>query len=184
MHKKVKIGVIGLGYVGFPLAIKLSINFNVVGFDVNSKRVKELKNGLDTTDEVDSKEILKRFKNKLCISSDSKILKDVNIFIVTVPTPVKKNNSPDLDPLRKACITVSRYLKKEDIVVFESTVYPGLTEEFCGKILEKESKLIMNKDFFLGYSPERINPGDKIHSVDKITKVVSYNNKKSLKIIL
>ena len=181
MHKKVKIGVIGLGYVGFPLAIKLSINFNVVGFDVNSKRVKELKNGLDTTDEVDSKEILKRFKNKLCISSDSKILKDVNIFIVTVPTPVKKNNSPDLDPLRKACITVSRYLKKEDIVVFESTVYPGLTEEFCGKILEKESKLIMNKDFFLGYSPERINPGDKIHSVDKITKVVSSNNKKSLK---
>ncbi len=183
MHKKVKIGVIGLGYVGFPLAIKLSINFNVVGFDVNSKRVKELKNGLDTTDEVDSKEILTRFKNKLCISSDSKILKDVNIFIVTVPTPVKKNSSPDLEPLRKACVTVSRYLKKEDIVVFESTVYPGLTEEFCGKILEKESKLIMNKDFFLGYSPERINPGDKIHSVDKITKVVSSNNKKSLKIL-
>jgi len=183
MHKKVKIGVIGLGYVGFPLAIKLSINFNVVGFDVNSKRVKELKNGLDTTDEVDSKEILKRFKNKLCISSDSKILKDVNIFIVTVPTPVKKNNSPDLEPLRKACVTVSRYLKKKDIVAFESTVYPGLTEEFCGKILEKESKLIMNKDFFLGYSPERINPGDRIHSVDKIIKVVSSNNKKSLKIL-
>ncbi|MBK93394.1 MAG: hypothetical protein CMP33_03925 [Rickettsiales bacterium] len=183
MHKKVKIGVIGLGYVGFPLAIKLSVNFNVVGFDVNSKRVKELKNGLDTTDEVDSKEILKRFKNKLCISGDSKILKDVNIFIVTVPTPVKKNNSPDLEPLRKACVTVSRYLKKEDIVAFESTVYPGLTEEFCGKIIEKESKLMMNKDFFLGYSPERINPGDKIHAVDKITKVVSSNNKKSLKIL-
>ena len=183
MHRKLKIGVIGLGYVGLPLAIKLSINFNVVGFDVNSKRVLELKEGIDKTNEVDSREILQRLDKKLKVSSCSKILNDANVFIITVPTPVKKDKVPDLEPLRKSCETVSRYLKKKDIVVFESTVYPGLTEEFCGKILENSSNLIMEKDFYLGYSPERINPGDKIHTVDKITKVISANNKKSLGVL-
>ncbi len=183
MHRKLKIGVIGLGYVGLPLAIKLSINFNVVGFDVNSKRVLELKQGIDKTNEVNPKEILKRLNKKLKVSSSSKILGDVNVFIITVPTPVNKKKVPDLDPLRKSCETVSSYLKIGDIVVFESTVYPGLTEEFCGKILEKSSNLSMGKDFYLGYSPERINPGDKIHTVDKITKVISASDKKSLEVL-
>lgn len=174
-----KIAVIGLGYVGLPLARLFATKYNVVGFDINNNRVTELNSGLDSTLEV-SKEVLqsvlKKEKNNeiglLCSTSLNDIA-DCTIFIVTVPTPVDKNNRPDLTPLYKSSETVSKVLKKGDIVIYESTVYPGVTEEECVPVLEKFSNLQFNKDFFAGYSPERINPGDKEHTVEKILKVTA-----------
>jgi UDP-N-acetyl-D-galactosamine dehydrogenase len=175
-----KIAVIGLGYVGLPLARLFATKYPVIGFDINTKRIGELKEGNDITLEVEKatleKVIVEDFsknENGLLFSSDISSLKEANFFVVTVPTPVDKYNNPDLTPLYKASETVGKVLKKGDIVVYESTVYPGVTEEECIPVLEKVSGLKYNVDFFAGYSPERINPGDKEHTVEKILKVTS-----------
>jgi UDP-N-acetyl-D-galactosamine dehydrogenase len=175
-----KIAVIGLGYVGLPLARLFATKYPVIGFDINTKRIGELIEGNDITFEVDKatleKVIVKDFsksENGLLFSSDISLLKEANFFVVTVPTPVDKYNNPDLTPLYKASETIGKVLKKGDIVVYESTVYPGVTEEECIPVLEKVSGLKYNVDFFAGYSPERINPGDKEHTVEKILKVTS-----------
>ena len=176
---KTKIGVIGLGYVGLPLARLFATKYAVVGFDINKNRIQELNNGVDSTLEVENeilKAVLKSTNSEekgLYNSSNLEDIKDCNYYIVTVPTPVDKNNRPDLTPLYKASETVGKVLKKGDIVVYESTVYPGVTEEECIPVLEKISGLKFNVDFFAGYSPERINPGDKEHTVEKILKVTS-----------
>lgn len=174
-----KIAVVGLGYVGLPLARLFATKYDVVGFDINQKRVTELNSGLDVTLEI-SKDLLQSvlktnntIKNGLFCSTNIDDIKDCNYYIVTVPTPVDKNNKPDLTPLYKSSETVAKVLKKGDIVIYESTVYPGVTEEECVPVLEKISGLKFNIDFFAGYSPERINPGDKEHTVEKILKVTS-----------
>ena len=180
MGNNLNISIFGLGYVGLPLAIKLSNYFNVLGFDKNKQRIKELKNFLDKNSEVNSKELK---KTKLKYSTNIKDLKNSNIFIVTVPTPVTKSNQPDLKPLLEACKDIGKIISKGSTVVFESTVYPGVTEEICGPQIKKYSHLIPGKDFYLGYSPERMNPGDKNHSIDKIIKVISGDcNKTKLKL--
>lgn len=174
-----RIAVIGLGYVGLPLARLFATKFNVVGFDINKNRIKELRKGNDITLEVDSKilkEVLKETnseENGLYCSFELEDIQNCNYFIITVPTPVDKNNRPDLTPLYKASETVGKVLKKGDLVIYESTVYPGATEEECVPVLEKNSSLKFNVDFFVGYSPERINPGDKEHTVEKILKITS-----------
>ena len=172
-----KIAIIGLGYVGLPLAVEFSKKYKVVGYDINKDRIENLKLGHDETLEV-SDENLKAVMRiddakGLELSCDTKNIEDCNIYIITVPTPVDKNNRPILAPLIKSSETIGKVLKKGDIVIYESTVYPGVTEDECVPILEKESELKFNKDFFCGYSPERINPGDKIHTVSKILKVTS-----------
>ncbi|PIF60676.1 nucleotide sugar dehydrogenase [Flavobacterium sp. 11] len=174
-----KIAIIGLGYVGLPLARLFATKYPTVGFDINKVRISELNVGHDSTLEVED-EILQAVlvdtfsnKNGLYCTNDLETLKGCNIYIVTVPTPVDKNNRPDLTPLYKASETVGKVLKKGDIVVYESTVYPGVTEEECVPVLEKISGLKFNVDFFAGYSPERINPGDKEHTVEKILKVTA-----------
>lgn len=179
LNKDIKIAVIGLGYVGLPLARLFATQFSVVGFDINTSRVKALQSGIDSTLEVDSETLQSvlvqngSHKTGLFCSSEVKDIADCNYFIVTVPTPVDKNNRPDLTPLYKSSETVGSVLKKGDIVIYESTVYPGVTEEECVPVLEKISGLQFNIDFFAGYSPERINPGDKEHTVDKILKITS-----------
>ena len=181
--EKTKIAVIGLGYVGLPLAVEFGKHFEVVGFDINQNRIKELRSNKDITLEtsaeqlpevnVDSLANLKGLGKGLWITAELEEIKNSNFYIVTVPTPVDKNNRPDLTPLYKASETVGKVLGQGDIVVYESTVYPGATEEECLPILEKFSGLSFNQDFYLGYSPERINPGDKEHTVTKILKVTS-----------
>ena len=177
--KSIKIAVIGLGYVGLPLARLFATKYPVVGFDINQKRIGELMNGNDSTLEIDDetlKAVLKNSPNNengLFCSADLEDIKNCNYYIVTVPTPVDKNNRPDLTPLYKSSETVGKVLKKGDIVIYESTVYPGVTEEECVPVLEKISGLKFNVDFFAGYSPERINPGDKEHTVEKILKVTA-----------
>ncbi len=166
-----KIGIIGLGYVGLPLAVEFGKVLDVVGFDINKERIEELKKGFDRTKEVESDEL--KISSKLTYSSNLEDLKSVNYFIVTVPTPVDEYKKPDLSPLISASKTVGTALKKGDIVIYESTVYPGCTEEDCVPILEKVSGLKFNVDFFCGYSPERINPGDKHHRLPTIKKVIS-----------
>jgi len=180
--KKDKIAIIGLGYVGLPLARLFGAKYFVVGFDINSDRISELMSGIDSTLEVD-KETLKSVlvndsygSNGLFCTNQLDKIEDCNYYIITVPTPVDKNNRPVLTPLLKASETVGSVLKKGDIVIYESTVYPGATEEDCIPVLEKVSGLKFNEDFFAGYSPERINPGDKLHTVDKILKVTSGSN--------
>jgi UDP-N-acetyl-D-galactosamine dehydrogenase len=176
---KEKIAIIGLGYVGLPLAVAFAEKFSVIGFDINKNRINELQSGNDHTLEIDTKQlrnVLVKNNKKgigLFCTSDKTIISDCNFYIVTVPTPVDKYNRPDLTPLYKASETVGSVLKKGDIVVYESTVYPGATEEECVPVLEKFSGLKFNKDFFAGYSPERINPGDKVHTVRLIKKVTS-----------
>lgn len=166
-----KIGIIGLGYVGLPLAVEFGKVIDIVGFDINQERIAELKKGFDRTCEVDANEL--KASTKLTFSSDVNDLKSTNIFIITVPTPVDEAKKPDLTPLVAASKTVGGVLKKGDIVIYESTVYPGCTEEVCVPVLEQTSGLKFNKDFFGGYSPERINPGDKLHRVTTIKKVTS-----------
>ena len=184
---KVKISVIGLGYVGLPLAIEFSKFFPTVGYDINSKRIDELRQGKDHTLELDDLDVKKNLvdlnpsinQNGFYPSNLIEDIKNSNFYIVTVPTPVDKNNRPNLNPLISACKTVGSILKENDTVVFESTVYPGATEEECVPVLEEESNLVLNKDFYVGYSPERINPGDKERTLTKITKLISGSNKKS-----
>ncbi len=170
--KNIKISIIGLGYVGLPLAVAFAEKFKVVGYDIDESRVQDLKNGNDKTLEVDNN-LLKSVKSNIDFTSDILDIKECNIFIVTVPTPIDKANRPDLNPLLEASKNLGTVLKKEDIVIYESTVYPGVTRDVCVPELEKSSSLIFNKDFFCGYSPERINPGDKEHTVTKILKVTS-----------
>jgi UDP-N-acetyl-D-galactosamine dehydrogenase len=167
----VQIAIVGLGYVGLPLAVEFGRKRLVVGFDTNKARIEELKEGIDNTFETTNTEL----KDAIYLSYtiDLEDLKDCKIFIVTVPTPIDKNKNPDLTPLEKACETIGSVLKKEDVVIFESTVYPGATEEVCVPILEKLSGLYFNQDFYCGYSPERINPGDKEHRITTIKKVTS-----------
>jgi UDP-N-acetyl-D-galactosamine dehydrogenase len=165
-----KVAVIGLGYVGLPLALAVARHFDVVGFDINKKRVGELNDGVDHTGEATGAALK---SSTAFLTADAAKLDGIEIFIVTVPTPVDEKNVPDLKPVRSACKTVGKYLSKGSIVVFESTVYPGVTEDICGPLLEEVSGLKCGKDFFLGYSPERINPGDREHTVDRITKVVA-----------
>ncbi|MGM0376095.1 MAG: nucleotide sugar dehydrogenase [Bacteroidota bacterium] len=194
--KNTRIAIIGLGYVGFPLAVEFAKKFSVVGFDINQNRVDELNAGHDSTLEVEDKDlqsvlvtlIVPRLREEgsssplakgdsrgigLSLTTDPGDLLTCNIFIITVPTPTDKNNRPVLTPLLSASKTVGKVLKKNDIVIYESTVYPGATEEDCVPVLEQHSGLTLNKDFFVGYSPERINPGDKLHTVTKIKKVTS-----------
>ncbi len=168
-----KICVIGLGYVGLPLAHAFSEKYEVVGFDISKWRIDELSSGYDRTLELNETQVKEAIKNGMKFSLDINDIKDCNIYIVTVPTPIDKNKRPDLTPLIKASETIGKVLKKDDIVIYESTVYPGATEEDCVPVLEKFSGLTFNKDFFCGYSPERINPGDKEHTVTKILKVTS-----------
>ena len=169
--RSVVLGVIGLGYVGLPLAVEFGKKFNVIGFDINEKRIEELKKGIDKTLEVTSGEL--KEADKLCYTANLNDLQQVEIFIVTVPTPVDSFKRPDLTPLIKASETVGKVLKKGNIVIYESTVYPGCTEEDCVPVLEKFSGLKFNRDFYCGYSPERINPGDKEHRVSTIKKITS-----------
>ncbi|WP_294961844.1 nucleotide sugar dehydrogenase [Sulfurimonas sp.] len=168
-----KICIIGLGYVGLPLAHAFANNkYDVVGFDIDESRIKELNNGFDRTLELDELQ-LQRVTNNIKYTTDINNIKDSNIYIITVPTPIDKDNHPDLTPLIKSSQLVGNVLSKNDIAIYESTVYPGVTEDVCVPELEKASKLKFNKDFFCGYSPERINPGDKEHTVTKILKVTS-----------
>ncbi|MFY0698241.1 MAG: nucleotide sugar dehydrogenase [Balneola sp.] len=176
--ERARIGIIGLGYVGLPLAVEFAKKFSTVGFDINKNRVSELNNGHDRTLEVlddDLKSVLNSNINKkgLKVVCDAKGLENCNVYIITVPTPTDKHNRPVLTPLVKASETVGKILKKGDVVIYESTVYPGVTEDDCIPVLEKISRLKFNKDFTVGYSPERINPGDKEHTLTKILKVTS-----------
>ncbi|MCX2680698.1 nucleotide sugar dehydrogenase [Galbibacter sp. EGI 63066] len=172
MTDRYKIAVIGLGYVGLPLAVEFAKKgFSVLGFDINPTRVSELRGGTDLTEEVSDEELQQA--NNLVYSADEKDLSDYNIYIVTVPTPVNEFKQPDLEPLLTASATVGKYLKADDIVIYESTTYPGCTEDDCVPVLEKVSGLTFNKDFFCGYSPERINPGDKKRRLRNIVKVTS-----------
>ena len=165
-----KVAIIGLGYVGLPLAVVLSHKFDCTGFDSSESRIRELKEGWDRTDEVEKEGLL---ACPLRYTMDPEKIRGADIYIVTVPTPVDEDNEPDLAPVLSSCRLVGPLMEKGAIVVFESTVYPGVTEEVCGPALEKESGFVCGEDFFLGYSPERINPGDREHTVDKITKVIS-----------
>ena len=166
-----KICVIGLGYVGLPLAVEFGKKMSVMGYDINEPRIKELKSGIDSTLEVSDVEL--KAADNLSYSSKTEDIKDSNVYIVTVPTPIDKNKNPDLTPLEKASFMLGSVISKGDIVIYESTVYPGATEEVCIPIIEKQSGLKFNEDFYAGYSPERINPGDKEHRVSSILKVTS-----------
>ncbi len=176
---KNKIAIIGMGYVGLPLAIAFSKKFKVLGYDVDKNRVNELKKNIDRTNEVNKKS----FNNNVNFTTKEKDLIDSNIFIVTVPTPIKINKEPNLKPLKEACLLIARFIKKKSFVIFESTVYPGCTDEYCIPLIEKFSGFKINKDFYCGYSPERINPGDKKHRLENIKKIVSGSNPYSLKFI-
>jgi len=177
---KIKVCVVGLGYVGLPLATALAKHYSVIGFDINKDKIGELKKGYDRNNEVGKSLILNK---NLKFTTNPKVIKDYNFIIIAVPTPVDKAKHPDLTPVIKATQTIGKNLSSGSIIVLESTVYPGVTEEVCVPILEKESNLNYKKDFNVGYSPERINPGDKVHTIDKVVKVVSGDTKKSLKII-
>ena len=175
-----KIGVIGLGYVGLPLAVSFSEKFTTIGFDISEKRIEELNVFNDSTNEIENTLLKESLSNNLSLTNQIKYLEECNNYIVTVPTPINEDKTPDLTPLKIASEKLSKILKPGDIVIYESTVYPGVTEEICVPILENNSKLKLNKDFSVGYSPERINPGDKEHTFTKIKKVVSASNPKAL----
>jgi UDP-N-acetyl-D-galactosamine dehydrogenase len=192
MKIKFKIGVVGLGYVGLPLAVEFAKKYSVIGLDTNKNRISEIKNHKDSTLEIKSSELKKvnvenikesKFRTGLKVTNNLSDLNECNFYIITVPTPVDKFNNPVLTPLKKASESVGKVLSKGNYVVYESTVYPGATEDVCLPILEKISNLKFNKDFFIGYSPERINPGDKLHTLTKIKKVTSGSTPNSSKVI-
>ncbi len=180
MKKYRNICVIGLGYVGLPLAVEFSKKYNIVGFDKNKFRINQLKRGIDLNSQLTKKDIKKK---NLKFTFKKKEIKDSQIYIITVPTPVTNNKKPNLNPLKDAALTVAKNLSRGDFVILESTVYPGLTEEFLVPILEANSNLKLNKHFFVGYSPERISPGDKLRTLKNVKKVVSGSNSYSGKII-
>ena len=181
LNSNYKIAIIGLGYVGLPLAVEFGKKYDVVGFDINSLRIEQLKQGVDITLETNESEISSA--KKLSFTTDVNHLKSCNIFIVTVPTPINQFKSPDLKPLLSATIMLGKILKIGDIVIYESTVFPGCTEDECVPLLERESKLKFNVDFFCGYSPERINPGDKINTLKSIRKVTSGSNEEVANVV-
>ena len=184
MSRNNNIAVIGLGYVGLPLVIEFSKKYSCIGYDLNKKRVDQLNNKIDLTNEVSASQISNSItKNKLFFTSNIEDISKSNVYIITVPTPINKDKTPDLSYLIKSSNEIGNILKKDDIVIYESTVYPGCTEEVCIPELEKSSKLIYNKDFFCGYSPERINPGDKVNTITKIKKVTSGSNPEIAEII-
>ena len=168
-----KIAVLGLGYVGLPLAHAFSEKYRVIGLDINQARIDELNSGFDRTLELTDTQVKESLQNGMVFTSSLEDVKDCNVYIITVPTPIDSENEPDLTPLIKSSQAVGKVLKKDDIVIYESTVYPGATEEICVPELEKESGLTFNEDFYCGYSPERINPGDKEHTVTKILKITA-----------
>jgi len=175
MHlNDIRLGIIGLGYVGLPLSVEFSREMPVIGFDINSDRIKDLMQGIDVTNEVDTNDLLNL--TNLVFSNNIDDLSTCNCYIVTVPTPIDQFNQPNLEPLLSASKMLGKIIEKGDIIIFESTVYPGATEEDCAPVIEEYSGLIFNKDFFLGYSPERINPGDKKHTVREIVKITSGSN--------
>ncbi len=179
--KKNIIGIIGLGYVGLPVSVAFSKKYKVVGYDINSSRVDSLNKYIDKTNEISKLNLEKALTRNLSITDDINDLKNCNIYIITVPTPINADNLPDLSSLVLATESVAKLLSKNDIVIYESTVYPGCTEEVCVPKLEEHSKMIYNQDFFCGYSPERINPGDKKRTIEKIVKVVSGSNENTTK---
>ena len=179
MNTKEIIAIIGLGYVGLPLAVKFGKKYRTIGFDKNKERIKDLKRYEDKTKELNKYQI-KEAKN-LIFTDKTSSLEEASIYIITVPTPVNKSNRPNLNLLKDAVKNIGKYLKNNAVVIIESTVYPGVTEEICVPILERQSKLKYNRDFFCGYSPERINPGDKEKTISKIVKVISGSNKKTAK---
>ena len=170
---KLKIAVIGLGYVGLPVSVLLSEKYKVQGFDIDKSRIDSLNLFVDNTLEISSEKLESSLNNNLILSNDIEQIRNCNIYIITVPTPIKKNKTPDLGPLLKATSLVGTLISKENIIIYESTVFPGCTEDECVPVLERESNLKYNIDFYCGYSPERINPGDKNHSIEKIVKVTS-----------
>jgi UDP-N-acetyl-D-galactosamine dehydrogenase len=178
-----KIAIIGLGYVGLPLAHAFNEKYDVVGFDIDKGRIDELNSGYDRTLELDEKQMKNALAEGILFSYDLETIKDCNIYIITVPTPIDSSYQPDLTPLIKSSETVAKVLKKDDIVIYESTVYPGVTEDVCIPVLEKNTGLIYNKDFYAGYSPERINPGDKEHTVTKILKVTAGSTPEIAKVV-
>ena len=181
--EKYKICIIGLGYVGLPLATRFSLKgYDVVGYDINERRIEELTNQFDRNDDV-TKDSLTILNNKAKLTSNILDINDSNIFIVTVPTPINKDKTPDLNPLINSTKLIGKIMTKGSIVIYESTVYPGVTDEVCTPILEEESKLTFNIDFSTGYSPERIVPGDKVNTIEKIKKIVSGSNAEALKVI-
>lgn len=171
--RNIKIGIIGLGYVGLPVSVTFAKEYNVIGYDINSNRVNELNDFNDKTLEVTPKRLKQSLAKNLMLTNNIQELKSCNVYIITVPTPINLDKSPDLIPLLSATKAIGKILSKGDIVIYESTVYPGCTEEKCVPLLEKESNLMFNKDFYCGYSPERINPGDKSHTIEKIIKITS-----------
>lgn len=179
---KYKIGVLGLGYVGLPLAVSFSKKFKTIGFDIKKSRIEQINKKIDITNELTYDDLANAFKSGFEASSNLNKIKSCNVFIVTVPTPIDKENNPDLKLLIKASELISSILKKGDVVIYESTVYPGATEEICVPILQK-SNLLLNHDFYVGFSPERINPGDKVHTFENIDKVVSGSNEFALNVI-
>lgn len=182
-NDSIKIGVIGLGYVGLPLAHRLALKgFNLTGFDINADRIDQLIHSNDINDDMSSEELLELNKLSRLTSNIDKI-NNLDVYIITVPTPINDDKTPDLNPIKNASRLVGGLLKKSSIVVYESTVYPGVTDDVCTPILEEYSKLIHNTDFYTAYSPERIVPGDKVNTIEKITKVVSASNDKALEII-
>ena len=187
MKKKSTIAIIGLGYVGLPLAVAFASKYRVIGFDISTKRLEQLRRANDTTLEVSSKALTNTLNNSsvngLNITDKISDIQKADVYIITVPTPINDEHQPLLNPLQKACETVGSVLKENDVVIIESTVYPGVTEEVCVPILEQFSSLLFNKDFFVGYSPERINPGDKKHTVTKILKVTSGSTPEAAKFI-
>ena len=183
INQNYKIAVVGLGYVGLPLLIEFSKKYTTLGFDTSKNRVKELNGGIERTREISNSILEERLQDGLIITDNPESLAKFNVYIITVPTPVTESKEPNLDFLKQASTTVANYLKKDDIVIYESTVYPGCTEEFCVPILEENSKLKYNKDFYCGYSPERINPGDKKNTLTSIKKVTSGSNKKTSVIV-
>jgi UDP-N-acetyl-D-galactosamine dehydrogenase len=174
INQNTVIGVIGLGYVGLPLAVEFGKKFKVVAFDKDQERMDQISKGIDRTGQLEKEEI--ELSSNLVFTDDSKNLTDCSVYIVTVPTPVDQDNKPDFSSLEKASEMIGKYLSKDDVVIYESTVYPGATREVCIPILESSSRLEFNKDFFCGYSPERINPGDKVHKLPDIMKVTSGSN--------
>ncbi len=174
-----RISIIGIGYVGLPLAYAFSKHYQVVAYDYNEQRIKTLKNHIDENNDLNLKSL--NLGKNLHFTSNKNEIADSDFIIITVPTPVNNKKEPDLIFLKNSCELISPFVKKGSIIVFESTVYPGVVEGYCGKIIEKKSKLKKNKDFFLGYSPERINPGDKLRTLPKINKVVSGSNPFALK---
>ena len=178
-----KICIVGLGYVGLPLAARFSLKgFDVIGFDINETRIEELRNNVDHNNDIEL-EHLEAFNLNSRISSDSSDIKDCNIFIVTVPTPINKDKTPNLEPVINSSKLIGSLMTKGSIVIYESTVYPGVTDDICMPVLERESAFIFNKDFSTGYSPERIVPGDKVNTIEKIKKVVSASNSNALNVI-